>query len=691
MRSLFLILTVAILGMGFYLPTQDTTTIPKNNPYFGKFNERIDFAGITTDHIIEATEYIFGKANKDFNKIRFEPNPNFNNIFVAFDDIINDVDKVAITSYIMSQVHPDSAIRAEGKASYEKLEPLGTDYYSDKKVYQQITAFSKTKEYAGLADYRKKFIDDLIIDFEQSGVGLSEENLEKMKTLNNEINKLTSDFTKNLNNHKDTLFIDEVGTNGLPENYKEAHRVADNKYQIVINNASSRTFLANAKSEALRKKLYFKYGNIAADQNVVILEQLAAKRYKLAQVMGKASMANMILESRMAANPENVWNFLDDLFERSMEKGKRDYEEVKQIRNVYLGTESTEDINVWDYNFYRNMLFKEKYQLDKEKIREYFSMDLCLDGMFKTYQKLLGLKFTEVRDGSLWHEEARMFEVRRENQLIGRFYLDLFPRPNKNTHAYQMTFAAGKATNNGYQLPTSLLLTNFTRPTKDKPSLISHRELRTLYHEFGHVMNMMAYDGELAIQSQTKRDFVEAMSQIFENWIWDYDILSSFAKHYQTGEVLPKEVFDKMVASKNVGSGINTLLRVGLCYYDMTMYHKYDPQKPLSTIDIWKEVDKKRGFYPTYVEGTHREASWIHINGYPVYYYGYLWSRVFAQDMFTNFEQNGLLDTETGKRYSKLIMANGSRRDINAVVTEFLGRESNNGAFIKSLGLDLKN
>jgi thimet oligopeptidase len=197
----------------------------------------------------------------------------------------------------------------------------------------------------------------------------------------------------------------------------------------------------------------------------------------------------------------------------------------------------------------------------------------------------------------------------------------------------------------------------------------------------------MSYNGEFTAQSSSKSDFVESMSQLFENWIWDYDMLSSFAKHYKTGEVLPKETFDNLLNAKNVDSGLFALSSMRKVVYDLNLYDKYNPEAPVNTNDIWKNIDKELDVMPMYVEGTHPHASWIHINTHPVYYYGYLWADVYAQDMFTMFEENGLVDQKTGIKYRNLILSNGTQRDIKESIEEFLGRPSNNEAYIKSLGL----
>jgi thimet oligopeptidase len=209
-----------------------------------------------------------------------------------------------------------------------------------------------------------------------------------------------------------------------------------------------------------------------------------------------------------------------------------------------------------------------------------------------------------------------------------------------------------------------------------------------LFHEFGHIANMVSYHGDYSSQSNAKADFTEAMSQLFENWLWDYDMLSSFSKNYKTGEKLPKATFDNMLNGKNVASGISAIQTLQRCLYDMNLYDKYNPAAPIRTDQLWKDIDKQVGVMNFYVENTHQQASWIHINTHPVYMYGYLWSRVYAQDMFTEFEKNGLTDAKTGLRYRELILANGTQRDVVSAVEEFLGRPSNNKAYIKSLGLE---
>jgi thimet oligopeptidase len=282
-----------------------------------------------------------------------------------------------------------------------------------------------------------------------------------------------------------------------------------------------------------------------------------------------------------------------------------------------------------------------------------------------------------------------MFEVMKDGKMISRFYLDLYPRPNKYGHAACFGIIAGKMTANGYQYPTASLVCNFPKPSKDKPSLMPHGDVETFFHEFGHVLHNMLTTSDLEYFAGTNvaQDFVEAPSQIFENWAWEYDALKMFAKHYKTGEVLPEDLYNKMKASRNAGSGLNTLQQIFYGTLDMTLHDKFNPDSTsTTTTDVVKDLQNKITLYP-YLDGSHMQYSFGHLNGYGAGYYGYLWSKVYAQDMFSIFKKNGIMDQKTGIRYRDIILAKGASEDPMDLVKEFLGRDPNDEAYLKDLGL----
>jgi thimet oligopeptidase len=278
--------------------------------------------------------------------------------------------------------------------------------------------------------------------------------------------------------------------------------------------------------------------------------------------------------------------------------------------------------------------------------------------------------------------------VKEQGNLVARFYLDLYPRKNKYNHAAMFGMIPGKLVNNEYQIPTASLVCNFPKATAEMPALMPHNDVETFFHEFGHLMHDLLTKAELASQAGTNvaRDFVEMPSQIFENWAWDYEALSLFAKHYKTGEILPKELHQKMIAAKNVGSGLHVLQQIFYGTLDMTYHDKYDPNGKTSTSELVEELQNEITLYK-FQEGTHFEAGFGHLNGYAAGYYSYLWALVYAEDMFSVFKENGIMDQKTGLKLRKLVLEKGSTVEEMDIVKDFLGREPNEQAFLKSIGL----
>ncbi|MEO9853750.1 MAG: M3 family metallopeptidase [Reichenbachiella sp.] len=672
------------------LACQPTAESPENlisNPFLIPLNEPIDYAKTTAEDLEEYTLLTLSEAAKDIESIKAVESPSFDNVFAAMDAANNKMTKASNNCFMLYWVSPDSLTRVTGLSGYKKIDSLFTVIYSDKGLFNQMLSFSNSIDYENLEDYKKNLVDDIIDGLRRSGVNLDEDQLIEYKRLTQKINDLTSRYSNNMNTSNELLELDEAGAEGLPENFKETYSFGEGKYQVPVINATNGPVMKNASLEATRKAYYVKFNNRAADKNLDILDTLVQKRYELAQLMGHDTYAEYNLTPKMAKNPETVWEFINDLVEKTTEKAKMDLALLDKARAKDV-SQPNAVLDPWDVSYYKNELLKTEYNVDSEKIREYLSMDDCLEGMFTLYQNLLGLEFRKVENGSVWYEEVEMYEVFEEGNLKGRFYLDLFPRPNKESWFYGVPLVDGRLMKDGYEVPISMLLGNFTRPTETLPSLLSHGELSTLFHEFGHIVDGMSYGGDFAIQANSKSDFSEAMSQIFENWIWDYETLSTFAMHYKTGEVLPKELFDNMVRAKNITSGLSAINSLRRCIYDLNLYDLYDPNSKIPTDDIWKKIDKELGLMDAFVDGTHPQSSWIHINTHPVYMYGYLWSDVYAQDMFSVFEENGLQDQATGMRYRKLILANGTQRDVVEAVEEFLGRPSNNEAYMRGLGLE---
>lgn len=654
------------------------------NPFLAALNVPIAYGDVTAEHVTEYADIILQRSEEQLAALKSVTDPTFEHVIVALDDISGELSKCMSNSWMLYWVSPDEATRNAGIAAYQKLEIWGLGLYSDKALYAQVQAIA---EAGGLAPVEEKLVADLALAMQQTGVDLPPEGQERFKTLNQEITELTSQYSTNMNTHGLVLNVDAEGALGIPETLLGRYESGAGTYEIPVISANSGPIMNNAVSEDTRKSFTMLYRNRAADKNLVILDQLVAKRHELALLMGFETYADYTLSVKMAETPENVWDFLNGLVEATSGKAVKDLDRLKAFRNEFDGTSAAEPLQSWNFGYLHNQLLKTQYGVDPEEVRKYLPLGPVLTGMMEIYQQLLGMEFRPVANPSVWHESVELYEVYEDGALVGRFYLDLYPRPNKESHFYGVPLTSGNEQADGYEIPVAMLLGNFTPPSEDLPSLVSHGELNTLFHEFGHIAASMSFKGKYAGQNGSLPDFAEAMSQIFENWIWDYDILKTFATHYETGEVLPEETFRNMLDAKNLVSGIGAQRGIQASMYDMVLYNQYDPNNPTPTDQIWRDLEEKF-VYASYIEGTHPQAAWIHINTHPTYYYGYLWSRVYAQDMFTAFEENGLLDAETGKRYREVILGNGTQRPILDVVEEFLGRAPNNEAYIRSLGLE---
>ena len=678
---LFATLLAALLtGCGTDAPPAEAPA----NPFITGLNEPVAYSEVTAGHVTAYGDIVLEQSQEQLESIKAVTNPTLANVVVPFDDLSGELRKAMSNSWMLYWVSPDEATRQAGIENFQKLEAWSLGLYSDKALYEQLQAVAAA---GGLPPVEEKLVSDLLLAMQQTGVNLSTEDQARFKALNQEITDLTSQYSTNMNTHGLVLEVDAEGADGIPETLTSRYATDNGTYAIPVIAANRGPVVDNATSEETRKSFTLMYANRAAEQNLEILDQLVAKRYELAQLIGFDSYADYTLSVKMAETPENVWNFLNDLTEATGDKAVRDLDRLKAFRNKHSGISAAEPLNPWNLGYFHNELLKTEFGVDPEEVRKYLPLAPVLTGMMDIYQELLGLEFRPIDNPSVWHESVELYEVYEEGRLIGRFYLDLFPRPNKESHFYGVPLTPGNQQPDGYEIPVAMLLGNFTPGSDELPSLVSHSELRTLFHEFGHIAASMAFNGKYAVQNGSLPDFGEAMSQLFENWIWDYDILKTFAAHYETGEVLPEETFSNMLAAKNLISGIGAQSSVLRSMYDMELYDRYDPDNPVPTDQIWRNLAGKFA-YSSYIEGTHPQAAWIHINTHPTYYYGYLWSRVYAQDMFTQFEANGLLDTETGKRYLRLVLANGTQRPILEVVEEFLGRAPNNEAYIRSLGLE---
>ncbi|MCG8410836.1 MAG: Zn-dependent oligopeptidase [Bacteroidales bacterium] len=660
------------------------------NPFFYNLNEVIDFRSITTDHVIKATAKSIEEGKIDLDKIYAikDNERTFENTVRALDDIYNNLLKVNEIISLLAYVHPEDAIRDECLKSIGTLGKFFNEISLNESLYKSIKSYSELNKKENLRLFEKKYLKETIEEFERNGFALSKEKRARLKEIQDRLSDLGIQFDSNISSYQDSLIVTETEIDGLPEDYKKSHKQADGRYKIGLEYPSYVPFMKYSKSDKAREELTKKYKNTASDKNIEVLKQILIERENLAKLLGYKTFAEYRTENRMAKTPKNVWDFENTLKDKVREKAVRDYNELLKIKQMYLKDNSVKNIESWEASFYNNILLKEKYELDNQKLKEYFEVGNVIDGLFKISQHLYGVKFEKVENPSVWSDDVTFYEVKENDKLIARFYLDLYPRENKYNHAACFGMIPGKKLGDVYQIPTASLVCNFPKATSDMPALMPHGDVETFFHEFGHLMHALLTKAELVSQSGTNvaRDFVEMPSQIFENWAWDYDALSLFAKHYKTGQTLPKDLHEKMLAAKNVGSGLHVLQQIFYGSLDMTLHDKYDPKGGKTTTELVKELQNEITMFK-FQDGTHFEAGFGHLNGYAAGYYSYLWALVFADDMFSVFEKNGVMNQEIGNKLRKVVLERGSTVDEMKIVEEFLDRKPNQTAFLKSIGL----
>ena len=693
-KILFAILLLTLSCYNLNNVRDNAISIGKTNPFLYGFNETIPFNDLKQGDIPEATNAVIIDADEILKQIIDLANDarTFDNTMVRIDDIFNIIEKVWSPGYLMGSTHPNQEIREEGLESSRKIQKYVTDLSLNEDLYNAVLSFSNSKKSQNLSGYKKKFLNDTLLDYKRRGFGLSKEKRDMVKGILNKLSDLGIEFSKNISDFQDTLFVTEDEINGLPENYKMERKMIDGTFAIDMSYPSYVPFMDFSISDEAREKLRYKFQNRAAPINLNVLNNIIRKRRELVSVLGYSTYAEYRTEDRMAKNPNNVWEFENDLRDKVRPKAEQDIKEMLKMKAKTTGENET-TIYSWEAGYYENLILKDNFQLDQEEVRQYFEFNNVTNGLFTVYQELFNITFRKINKPSVWHEDVLMYEVfdNDSKELIGRFYLDMFPRANKYGHAAAFSVTIGKMTKSGYTKPATALVCNFPKPTEYQPSLLTHDNVETYFHEFGHLVHGVLTLSPLMYYAGTAvaRDFVEAPSQMLENWVWEKESLALFAKHYKTNEVIPDELLDKMLAAKNVNSGTKALQQIYYGVLDFTLHSDFDPDGDKTTTDIVASLQNEITLYP-YQEGTHKEASFGHLNGYGAAYYGYKWSEVYAQDMFSIFEEKGVMNKEQGMRYRKIILEKGGTEDPLSLVKEFLGREPNSNAFLRNMGLNIR-
>lgn len=646
-----------------------------------------DYASATVGDLAEACRAAVGDCDARIAALVAVPagQRTFANTVLAVEEARAAVAEAEAAWGVLADASPDDGLRAVAREWGERLGRRKTGIDFDEEVYRAVRGYAASAEAAALTGEDARLLSDLLRDYRRSGIGLPAARRERVRALFDELVELGSAFEAALAGWDDGIVIGREELDGLPESFIDGLRRVGGGYRVSLDYPEFQPFMAEARSAPRRRELLEKDLRKGGPENVARMERAIAARREIAGILGYPSWAAYVTETRMAKTPQAVASFLDDLRQRAAVKAAADMAELADA-NAQAG--GSREITLWELAYAISRLKQARHAVDQTEISRYLPLEACLEGLFATTGIVLGIGFEEVPDAPAWHPEVRTFDVvdAAGGEPLGRFHLDLFPRPGKYKHARQRTLRPGRRLADGTrQQPVDALLVNLTRPAAGRPSLLRHYELITLFHEFGHVLHDVLARAEHAryAGAETELDFAEAPSQMLEHWCWEPAVLNSFARHYQTGEPMPDHLLAGLLAARTAASGVRTMQQLARATLDLA-YHSADHEGD-STVTL-ADVYAQHGF--RHLEGTHLQSGFHHLLvGYDAAYYGYLWSQALGDDMYTRFEETSPLDPATGAAYRRTVLERGGTVDPNLMVREFLGRAPSNSAFQRRLGL----
>ena len=663
----------------------------------------------TPEAVDAALKNAIATANKALDQIGAQDpsKVTFKSTIVALDDLTYQASLAANRAVIIKESNTKEKMRAAAENSVKEFQDwaVGIDYRED--VYKALKAFANTKP--NLSGEDKKLFDETMRDYRRAGLELPPDKRKEVEQLRKDLSKLGTDFDTNIVNAKAPVVFTKAELDGVPDSFLESPGIKNpqtappNKDQRPDLLTTTYTVLANvtwqyntveenAKSEATRKKLYVIHDSLAKDTDQTVLNQMVALRNKIALRLGYKSWDDFQTEIKMAKNGAGAKSYIDNLVSGIQPKFAAEVAEMQKMK-----AEDTHDpnakIGIWDWRYYSNQIKKQKYNVDTEALRAFFPFQKVLEGMFNIYQSIFGLKFEKITAPYKWIDDLQFYMVTdaATGEPLGMFYLDMFPREGKFNHFAEFPIISGKLLPDGkYQRPVTALLCNFPPPSADKPSLMTHSDVETLFHEFGHALHEIttrAKHGRFA-GTHVPGDFVEAPSQMLQNWVWNKKVLDTFAADYRDpSKKIPGDIIQKMNDAKKATAGVFYRRQFAFASLDLALHDQHPEDAPYDCVAISNPVLEKV-FLP--IDPSTTFVTYFgHLNGYDAGYYGYAWADAIAADMGTVFEKakDGYLDKQAGMKLRHEIYEQGDGRDVTMSIEKFLGRKQSVAPFLKKIGV----
>ncbi|MBK1719277.1 oligopeptidase A [Thiocystis violacea] len=673
-------------------------------------NPLIDQAGLPAFHLIRP-EHVEPAINASLAACRETIErltqeialPTWENFIEPIDEMDDRLNRTWSPVGHLNGVLNSDELRAAYNACLPKLSDYGTEVGQNEALFRAYQAVAALEHLDGA---QRRLLDNALRDFHLSGVDLPPAQKARYKEISQELSQLTSKYSENVldaTNAWSKLIEDPARLEGLPESARAlarqnaAQQVKDG-WLFTLDMPYYLPVMTYADDRDFRFEMYEAYGTRASDQgphagrwdNSEIMERILALRHELAQLLGFAHFAERSLATKMARAPEDVLNFLNDLADRSVTQARQELAELEAFAREHHGADS---LSPWDIGYYAEKLRVHRYQISQEELRPYFPVSRVLSGLFGVVERLFGIQIQEVEPFDTYHPDVRFFEIRDllSGALRGQFYLDPFARQNKRGGAWMDVCANRMHTIRCDQIPVAYLVCNFTPPVGNTPSLLTHNEVTTLFHEFGHGLHHMLtkvdYPGVAGING-VPWDAVELPSQFMENWCWERESLDLFAAHWESGRPLPEDLYQRMIAARNFQSAMGMVRQLEFALFDFRLHLEYDPARGGRVYEIIEEVRDQVAVIrpPAFNRFAHGFAH-IFAGGYAAGYYSYKWAEVLSADAFSLFEEKGVFDAETGRSFLENILEKGGSEDAMTLFVNFRGREPNTDALLRHSGI----
>ncbi len=662
------------------------------------------FSQIGSEHVEPAIDYLLDNNRRRIaDLLEQTEHPNWRNLIEPIELLEDRLERVWSPVSHMNSVVNSDALRDAYNACLPKLSDYGTEMGQNERLFAAYQAVAADD--ASLDSVQRKVLDNALRDFHLSGVDLPAEDKARYKAISQELSKLTSKYSDNVLDATNAWSkrIDDVSDlAGLPQSALDlARHTAEQRdesgWLLTLDYPSFFPVMTYADDAGLRREVYEAYQTRASDQgphasrfdNGEHMERILALRHEQACLLGFANYAERSLARKMARSADEVLQFLHDLAARSKPQAERELAELRDFAAEHYDVERLEP---WDVAYYSEKLRQHRYSITQEEVKPYFPEDRVVPGMFEVVGRLYGVTFHAVEGVDAWHPDVRFYEIRdRNGGLRGQFYFDLYARRNKRGGAWMDDCQTRMQTERVDQVPVAYMTCNFTPPVGGKPALLTHDEVETLFHEFGHGLHHMLtkvdYPAVAGING-VAWDAVELPSQFMENFCWEREVLDLFAAHYETGEKIPDDLYERMRAAKNFQSGMMMVRQLEFALFDFRIHLEYDPEKGGRIYEILDQVRDEVAVIrpPTWNRFAHA-FSHIFAGGYAAGYYSYKWAEVLSADAFSLFEENGVFDQATGQSFLQNILEKGGSKDAMELFVAFRGREPTIDALLRHTGI----